>query len=343
MTSAFIRLSPFLSNRTFCGLNPKEYFKWLGADHGIAVVATEEHADVIIDGHFLGLTRTTLATALNQHVDIVGPNGERVIAHRAKQPDRPPHQLIPTEARPACDMTSFVLLEADVRRRIALYWTNHGVQIIDPSNTYIDAQVTIGASTILWPGVVLRGHTTVGAHTEVQLGCWIEGCTVGDHVLIKPHSVCHDATIGDRVHVGPMAHLRPLATLQEDVKVGNFVEVKKSVLAAGAKASHLSYIGDATVGPNANIGAGTITCNYDGHGKHTTAIGAGAFIGSNTALVAPVTIGDGAIVGAGSTISKNVPDDALAVERGTMRILDGKAPVLHERNRLSAAKARQKQ
>jgi bifunctional UDP-N-acetylglucosamine pyrophosphorylase/glucosamine-1-phosphate N-acetyltransferase len=150
--------------------------------------------------------------------------------------------------------------------------------------------------------------------------------TIGENATLKPHTVADGASIGSKAAVGPSAHLRIGADLREGVKVGNFVEVKKSVMHPGSKASHLTYIGDAEVGPSANIGAGTITCNYDGYGKHKTVIGAGAFIGSNSSLVAPITIGKGAIVGAGSVITQDVADDALAVERTVQRTLEGRAP-----------------
>lgn len=213
-----------------------------------------------------------------------------------------------------------------------------GVLIMDPARTRIDAGVRIAAGARIWPDVVLRGDTRIGADSEVRPGCWLEDTIVGEGVLIKPSTVCEGAQIGDGCSVGPMAHLRPGAVLQREAKVGNFVEMKKATLGEGAKASHLTYLGDATVGPRANIGAGTITCNYDGWGKHHTTIGEGAFIGSNSALVAPITIGDGAIVGAGSSLSRDVPDNALAVERAEERHLLGHAPRLHARNRKKAGK-----
>jgi bifunctional UDP-N-acetylglucosamine pyrophosphorylase/glucosamine-1-phosphate N-acetyltransferase len=148
--------------------------------------------------------------------------------------------------------------------------------------------------------------------------------------------VCEGATIGAGTAVGPMAHLRPGAVLEADVRIGNFVEVKNTVVHRGTKANHLTYLGDAEIGPDANVGAGTITCNYDGFGKHRTTIGAGAFIGSNTALVAPVTVGDGAIVGAGSVITRDVPAGALAVTRAPQNVVPDKAAALNERNRLAA-------
>ena len=169
-------------------------------------------------------------------------------------------------------------------------------------------------------------------------GAVLHDTKVGRNTVVKPYSVCDSAEVGDDCYVGPSAHLRPGASLERDVKVGNFVEVKKSVLEEGVRAGHLTYIGDAHVGGRSNIGAGTITCNYDGHGKHRTEIGEGSFVGSNTALVAPIKIGRGVVIGAGSTISKDVPDDALVVERADERVLKGYAPRLHARNKELAAK-----
>lgn len=214
----------------------------------------------------------------------------------------------------------------------------NGVHIIDISSAHIDATVRIASGAVLEPGVVLRGDTSIAQGAVIMAGCHLTDTVVGARAVIKPHSVTDGAVIGDDATVGPSAHLRTGAVLKERVKVGNFVEVKKSVLAAGAKASHLTYIGDSDVGENANIGAGTITCNYDGYGKHRTVIGRGAFIGSNSSLVAPVRIGAGAIVGAGSVITTEVPDDALAVERSHQRNLDNRAPRIRAANAHRAGK-----
>jgi bifunctional UDP-N-acetylglucosamine pyrophosphorylase/glucosamine-1-phosphate N-acetyltransferase len=165
------------------------------------------------------------------------------------------------------------------------------------------------------PGAVLRGTTRIGAGVRVECGAVLEDVAVGDGAWLKPYTVASEATIGERAQVGPFAHLRPGTTLEGDVRVGNFVETKKTHLMAGAKANHLAYLGDASVGQKSNIGAGTITCNYDGVSKHKTTIEAGAFIGSDSQLVAPVTIGRDAYVGSGSTVTKDVPRGALALTR----------------------------
>ncbi|HMB78495.1 MAG TPA: bifunctional UDP-N-acetylglucosamine diphosphorylase/glucosamine-1-phosphate N-acetyltransferase GlmU [Vicinamibacterales bacterium] len=194
-----------------------------------------------------------------------------------------------------------------------------GVTIEDPATTYVDAGVTVGADTILHPGVSLEGRTTIGAGCEIHSGARIVDSQIGDRVTILNHCVITDSTIADDASVGPFAHLRNHADIRAKAKVGNFVELKKTVLGAGSKANHLTYLGDATIGEGVNIGAGTITCNYDGVNKNQTVIEDGAFIGSDSQLVAPVTIGKGAYVGSGSTIRENVPPGALAVSAGKQR------------------------
>jgi bifunctional UDP-N-acetylglucosamine pyrophosphorylase/glucosamine-1-phosphate N-acetyltransferase len=198
-----------------------------------------------------------------------------------------------------------------------------GVTIEDPATAYIGKGVTIGADTVLHPGVFLEGHTTIGAGCEIHSGTRIVDSRIGDRVTILNHCVVTGSTIADDVSVGPFAHLRPDTDLRARAKVGNFVELKKTVLGAGSKANHLSYLGNATIGERVNIGAGTITCNYDGVTKSQTVIEDGAFVGSDTQLVAPVMIGEGAYVGSGSTIRQNVPAGALAVSAGKQRNIEG--------------------
>jgi bifunctional UDP-N-acetylglucosamine pyrophosphorylase / glucosamine-1-phosphate N-acetyltransferase len=190
-----------------------------------------------------------------------------------------------------------------------------GVTLIDPATTYVDVDVEVGPDTVIHPGVHLEGSTKVGAACEVHPGVRMVNATIGDRVTILDHCLIIDAIVGAGSQVGPFAHLRPHTVLGEGAKVGNFVELKNTSLGAGAKANHLSYLGDATIGESANIGAGTITCNYDGTRKHQTTIGKGAFVGSDSTLVAPVTIGDQAYVAAGSAITADVPAGALGVAR----------------------------
>ena len=205
-----------------------------------------------------------------------------------------------------------------------------GVTFIDPNTTYIEAEVEIGADTIIYPNCYLMGKTVIGNGCQLEPNVKIIDSSIGDRVTIKMGTVIAESLVAAEAQLGPYSHLRPLSDIRQKAKVGNFVEIKKSVLHAGAKASHLTYIGDSEVGEKVNIGAGTITCNYDGKNKFKTTIEPGAFIGSNTALVAPVTIGAGAYVGAGSTITKDVPPNSLAVARGRQVTLKNYKKVIQD-------------
>ncbi len=198
-----------------------------------------------------------------------------------------------------------------------------GVTVLDPPTTTVESHVRVGADTVLHPGVSLVGRTTVGPDCTLGQGTWLRNTTLGPAVVIEPYSVLDGATVEEGCRVGPFARLRPGAVLRRGAKVGNFVEVKNAEFGPGAKANHLAYVGDATVGERANIGAGAVTCNYDGEAKHHTSIGARAFIGSDTMLVAPVDVGADATTGAGSVITQDVPPGALAVERGRQRSVPG--------------------
>ncbi|MGL6169741.1 MAG: bifunctional UDP-N-acetylglucosamine diphosphorylase/glucosamine-1-phosphate N-acetyltransferase GlmU [Fusobacteriaceae bacterium] len=194
-----------------------------------------------------------------------------------------------------------------------------GVILIDPKNTYIEEYVEIGKDTIIYPGALIQGVTEIGENCEILGSSRIIDCKIGNDVRIES-SALEESIIEDKATIGPFAHLRPKSHLKEKVHVGNFVEIKKSTLEKGVKAGHLTYLGDTTVGQNTNIGAGTITCNYDGKNKFKTIIGENAFIGSDTMLVAPVTVGDGALTAAGSVITKDVPSNALGVARSKQTI-----------------------
>jgi bifunctional UDP-N-acetylglucosamine pyrophosphorylase/glucosamine-1-phosphate N-acetyltransferase len=189
--------------------------------------------------------------------------------------------------------------------------------MVAPETISIDADVAaIGRDVELGPGVSLRGAATrVGDRVRIDAGSILADSTVGDDTNVKPYSIVTESRVGARVQLGPFAHCRPGTVLDDDVHLGNFVETKKTRLGAGAKANHLSYLGDAEIGSKVNVGAGTITCNYDGVHKHKTTIEDGAFIGSDTQLVAPVTVGRGAYVAAGTTVIEDVPAGALALTR----------------------------
>jgi bifunctional UDP-N-acetylglucosamine pyrophosphorylase/glucosamine-1-phosphate N-acetyltransferase len=198
-----------------------------------------------------------------------------------------------------------------------------GVTIEDPATTYIDDDVVIGADTVIHPGVYLEGKTQVGIACEIHGGVRIINSVLADHVTVQNFCVINGAQMAAGVTIGPFAHIRPGTQLGENVHIGNFVELKKAVVGAGTKAGHLSYLGDATIGDKVNIGAGTITCNYDGEKKQQTIIEDGAFIGSDSQLIAPVTVGRGAYVGSGTTVRENVPAASLAVSAGKQRNIEG--------------------
>jgi bifunctional UDP-N-acetylglucosamine pyrophosphorylase/glucosamine-1-phosphate N-acetyltransferase len=199
-------------------------------------------------------------------------------------------------------------------KRLALM--DAGVTIQLPETVLIDPVVVAGEDTVIEPGVQLLGKTKIGARCTIRAGSILSDAILADDVVVEAHSVVADSRLDDGVIVGPFARLRGDAHLKAGARVGNFVEVKKSTLGEGTKAMHLAYLGDAKIGSKTNIGAGTITCNYDGFHKHPTTIGNKVFIGSDSALVAPVRVGDGAFIAAGSTITENVPADGLGIARG---------------------------
>ena len=198
-----------------------------------------------------------------------------------------------------------------------------GVTIVDPATTFIGADVDVGADTIIHPNVYLEGKTSIGSGCVIHASVRIVDSTIGDDVVINNFCVITEARIARGAKVGPFAHIRPQSEVGEEAHIGNFVELKKTTLGRGSKANHLSYLGDATIGEKVNVGAGTITCNYDGTVKHPTVIEDGAFIGSDTQLIAPVRIGKGAYVAAGSSITTDVPADSLGIARGRQTNIDG--------------------
>lgn len=212
------------------------------------------------------------------------------------------------------DRVALAEAEQTMKKRINKQHMQNGVTIIDPATTYIGADVEIGADTVILPGTMILGKTVIGSDCQIGPNSEIKDCQIGNATVIR-QSVSEDSQIGAHVKIGPFAHIRPKSDIHDDVKIGNFVEIKKAVFGKGSKASHLSYIGDAEVGSDVNIGCGSITVNYDGKNKFLTKIEDGVFIGCNSNLVAPVTIGEGAYVAAGSTITEDVPGDALALGR----------------------------
>jgi len=239
-----------------------------------------------------------------------------LVAHAAERGGATAIDAPFTEVTGVNDRVDLSAVDAHARRRINEAWMRAGVTMVDPASTYIDADVgPIGQDCWLAPNVCLRGKTSLGAGVRVDVGCVITDVSVADNVNLKPYSIMTESALGARAQIGPFSHCRPGSRIDEDAHLGNFVETKKTHMMAGSKANHLAYLGDASIGARANIGAGTITCNYDGVGKYQTTIEAGAFIGSDSQLVAPVTVGRDAYVGSGTTVTKDVPRGALALTR----------------------------
>jgi bifunctional UDP-N-acetylglucosamine pyrophosphorylase/glucosamine-1-phosphate N-acetyltransferase len=210
--------------------------------------------------------------------------------------------------------------EHTLRQRQCDRLMDAGVTIIDPASTFIDRQVEVGPDTVIYPFTLLEGSTRVGRRCLLGPGTRLVSATLGEDVTVQS-SVIMESEVGNSCNIGPFAYIRPGSVLADQVKIGDFVELKKTVVGHGSKIPHLSYVGDSLIGSGVNVGAGTITCNYDGVHKHQTIIEDGAFIGSNTNLVAPVTVGQGAVTGAGSTITRDVPAHALAVERARQTVI----------------------
>ncbi|MBI2188644.1 MAG: bifunctional UDP-N-acetylglucosamine diphosphorylase/glucosamine-1-phosphate N-acetyltransferase GlmU [Acidobacteria bacterium] len=247
-----------------------------------------------------------------------------IAAYRRRR--RPVETLVvddPREVRGVNSRTELAEVSATMRQTKNEELMAAGVTLIDPATTYIDPDVTIGADTVIHPGVAIQGQSRIGAACEIHAYVRIVDTEIADRVTIHNFCLIIGARVAEGASIGPFAHLRPETEVGQAAKVGNFVELKKTTLGPGSKANHLSYLGDATIGPNVNVGAGTITCNYDGRTKHQTVIEEGAFIGSDTQLVAPVRIGRGAYVAAGSSITEDVPAGALGIARGRQTNIEG--------------------
>ncbi|MFB5663752.1 bifunctional UDP-N-acetylglucosamine diphosphorylase/glucosamine-1-phosphate N-acetyltransferase GlmU [Alteribacillus sp. HJP-4] len=212
------------------------------------------------------------------------------------------------------DRVALAKAEKAFKERVNEYWMRQGVSIIDPDNTYISADSEIGRDTVLYPGTMLQGRVKIGERCMIGQNSDISNSEIGNETEVH-QSVITDSQVGNSVKIGPFAHIRPSSTIEDDVKIGNFVEIKKAAFGKGSKASHLSYIGDAEVGDNVNLGCGSITVNYDGKQKYLTKIEDNAFVGCNANLIAPVTVGEGAYVAAGSTITDDVPGKSLSIAR----------------------------
>jgi bifunctional UDP-N-acetylglucosamine pyrophosphorylase / glucosamine-1-phosphate N-acetyltransferase len=261
---------------------------------------------------------------LTDMAQVLHSAGERVVAFKTSNPN---------ELLGANTIAEMMALDANLRIATAQRLMAAGVTIFRPETCVIDADVEVAPDTIIEPFVQLLGTTRIGSDCRIRSYSVVENCTLGNDVLVRQSCVLADSTVADGARIGPFAHLRPGCEIGEEVHIGNFVEIKKAKLHKGVKAGHLTYLGDAEIGEGTNIGAGVITCNYDGVHKHTTRIGRDVFVGSDSSLVAPVTVGDGAYIGAGSCITKEVPAGSLAVSRAHQVTKEGWA---------SARRARQK-
>jgi bifunctional UDP-N-acetylglucosamine pyrophosphorylase/glucosamine-1-phosphate N-acetyltransferase len=263
---------------------------------------------------------------LTDVVQLAAEAGERLASVLVTDPD---------EVAGVNTRAELARLETRVRRDIVTRWMEAGVTFEDPATAYVGADVEIGRDTVIGPNVTLRGRTRIGSGCRLDGTSHLTDTVVGDRVHLRFACVTEEAEIGDDAVVGPFARLRPGTRLGARVHVGNFVETKKAVLGEGTKANHLTYLGDCEIGRDTNVGAGTITCNYDGAEKHRTEIGDRVQIGSDTQLVAPVRVGDDAYVGAGTTVTKDVPAGNLAVSRAPMRLVDGWVERFRARKRRS--------
>ena len=280
------------------------------------------------------------ANLLWQHIDEVQPNNparEYYLTDMVEILTRHGHPVTPVLVKDETELlginTRVELATADkiLRERKNLELMLSGVTIENPSTVLIDVDVAIGQDTVIEAGVQLRGKTSIGSNTRIGAGSILRDCEVADNVEIYPYVVAQDTRIGAGAHVGPFARLRQRAEVAEHVHLGNFVELKNTTMAAGSKANHLAYLGDSIIGARVNVGAGTITCNYDGVNKHKTTIGDGVFVGSNSTLVAPVRLGSGCYVAAGSVITTDVEEDALALARERQTTKPGWAKNRRER------------
>ncbi len=259
---------------------------------------------------------------LTDIVEIAMKKGKKVEAYALAKED----ELIGINTRAELSLAMKYL-----RDRIIKHWMDKGVTFYDPHSSWVSPKVYIGEDTLIYPNVFLEGETRIGKNCIIYQSVRLKDCIIEDNVEIRDCTIAEKAHIKSGSKIGPFAHLRPKTVIGKDCKIGNFVEIKKSTIDDGTKAAHLSYIGDAQIGKNVNIGAGTITCNYDGKKKHKTIIEDNVFIGSDTQLVAPIKINKDAYVGAGSTITKEVPEGSLAISRTPQKNIEGWAKKRREK------------
>jgi bifunctional UDP-N-acetylglucosamine pyrophosphorylase/glucosamine-1-phosphate N-acetyltransferase len=261
---------------------------------------------------------------LTDVIEMMVERGERVEAVIVEEPQ---------EIAGINDRVQLAEAERVLRDRTRERLMREGVTLVDPPTVYIDDEVAIGCDTVVWPCTFILGDSAIGCGCTIGPHATIDNCRVGDRVQILHGSLVRDSQIGNEAQIGPFAHIRQDSRVDKGARAASFVELKNAEVGKGTKITHFSYLGDAVVGPEANVGAGAVTCNYDGFRKHRTIIGKGAFIGTNASLVAPLKVGDGAYIGAGSTITKDVPAGALAVGRAKQKIIPDWAEKRRERER----------
>jgi bifunctional UDP-N-acetylglucosamine pyrophosphorylase/glucosamine-1-phosphate N-acetyltransferase len=257
--------------------------------------------------------------------DLIGvyrARGKRVVGLLSDDPG----ELLGVNTRAQLAEVEHVLLQ-----RLRERWMNQGVRMIQPETIYLEPSVELAPDVTLWPGVILRGRTRIGEGCEIGAYCVLSDMVLEPHVTLRPHVVAEKSHMKSGSDAGPFARFRPGVLIEEGAHVGNFVEMKNTHMRRGAKAGHVSYLGDTDIGEEANIGAGTVVANYDGQRKHRTVIGKGAFTGSNSTLVAPLEVGEGAYIAAGSTVNKNIPPDALAIARARQENKEGYVKRLRSR------------
>ncbi|MEJ2717660.1 MAG: bifunctional UDP-N-acetylglucosamine diphosphorylase/glucosamine-1-phosphate N-acetyltransferase GlmU [Deltaproteobacteria bacterium] len=311
--------------------NPMGYGRIIRNESGeVARIVEEKDCDPdeatvkeINTGIFLGSAQ--LVFSLLERIQPDNAQGEYYLTDIVAQAAResvPVHGLILEDSQEVIGINTrsdLAKVSRIIRGRIRERLMSEGVTLIDPESAYIDEAVRIGPDTVIHPSVTLLGQTVIGRDCVIEPGVLMSDCVVGDGVTIMLGSRLDSAVIDDGTSIGPMAHLRPGANIGKNARIGNFVEVKKTVVGDGSKAAHLTYLGDSTIGKDVNIGCGTITCNYDGRHKHPTVIHDRCFVGSDVQFIAPVEIGEGSLIGAGSTITRDVPPGTLAVSRAKQK------------------------
>jgi bifunctional UDP-N-acetylglucosamine pyrophosphorylase/glucosamine-1-phosphate N-acetyltransferase len=267
---------------------------------------------------------------LTDLVEIARKSGLRCSAHLVTDPV----EVMGINTRVDLAMANEVLRQEKLKELML-----SGVTMVDPKTTYVDRTVEVGRDTIVYPNCHLQGKTKIGERCIIEPNAKVSDSIIGNEVTIRSNSVITESKIEEGAIIGPFAHLRPSSEIKKKAKIGNFVEVKKSVIGKGSKANHLSYIGDSFLGEGVNIGAGTIFCNYDGFEKHQTVIGDRVFVGSNVELVAPVKVGNGSLIGAGTTVTKDVPEGALAISRTKQKNIKGwNEKIEHRRRKMRGKK-----